>query len=174
MRRVAALLVAASISSLAFGLFAGPASAAAKVTDCKKDKKLNPNITKALDAYLTGATSADQMKFVQNGAKIVPFSEQSRQEAAAKGQTSADTKTLTFGLKATCDGKKAATFTYDLALNVPKSATTTPTKGAGLNFSGDAVLDTKKGVWLISALTICDLLGGGDAALGQQCAQAAG
>jgi superfamily II DNA/RNA helicase len=54
--------------------------------------------------------------------------------------------------------KTAATFTYDLG-RVPRPITGPPSTGFGLSFAGDAVLDKKKGVWLISSATICDLIG---------------
>ena len=172
MRRVVLLLVAASIMSV--GLMAGPAGAAKKITNCKKDKNLNANIAKAFDQYLSGDTTADKLKYIQDGDKIAPISDEGAAAAAAAGQTNTSTTTLTYNVQAKCDGKKAATFTYDLATGVPKPVTAPPTKGLGLNFAGDAVLDKKKGVWLISAGTICDLIGQNPntPGLGDKCLQA--
>jgi hypothetical protein len=155
MRRVVLLLVAASIMSV--GLMAGPAGAAKKITDCKKDKNLEANITKAFNAYLGGLTTAEKLKYIEDGPKIAPISDEGAAAAAAAGQTSTDTATQIFKVTATCDGKKAATFTYDLG-RVPRPITGPPSTGFGLSFAGDAVLD-KKGVWLISAATVCDLIG---------------
>lgn len=159
MRRVLLVVIAATVMSL--GFVAGPAEAAKtkKLTDCKKDKALNANIAKAFDAYLSGDTTAAKLLYIEDGAKIAPISDKGAAAALAAGQTSASTTTLTYNVQATCDGKKAATFTYDLAIGIPKPVTAAPTKGLGLNFAGDAVLDTKKGVWLVSGATICDLIG---------------
>ena len=158
MRRVALLLVAVSV--LGIGITAGPAQAAKekKITDCKKDKNLDANIAKAFDTYLSGDTTAIKMSLVEDGDKIAPISDKGAAAALANGQTNSSTTTQTFNVQATCDGKKAATFTYDLATGIPKPVTAPPTKGLGLNFAGDAVL-SKKGVWLVSALTVCDLIG---------------
>jgi hypothetical protein len=159
MRRVLLVVMAASVMSL--GFVAGPAEAAKtkKITNCKKDKALNENVAKAFDAYLSGDTTAQKMLYVEDGSKIAPISDKGSAAAAAAGQTSTGTTTLTFNVQATCDGKKAATFTYDLATGIPKPVTAAPTKGLGLNFAGDAVLDKKKGIWLVSGATICDLIG---------------
>ena len=73
MRRVVLLLVAASIMSV--GLMTGPASAAKKITDCKKDKNLVANITKAFDTYLGGTTTAEKMTYIQDAAKLTPISD---------------------------------------------------------------------------------------------------
>lgn len=176
MRRVALLLVSASLVGAAVfsGGPAGAAKNAKKVTSCKQDKKINENIAKAFDAFLSGTVVADQVKYVQNGDKVAPFVQEGLQEAADKGQSTSDTMTLTFGVDATCDGKKAATFSYDLALGVARTPPTSALKGAGLSFQGDAILDTKKGQWYISALTICDLIAAGNSERGQRCAVAAG
>jgi len=176
MRRVVLLLVAAAIMSV--GLMAGTADAAkkpAKITDCKKDKNLNANIAKAFDTYLAGDTTAAKMQFIQDGDKVAPISDEGSRLAAANGQTNTTTATQTYNLQAKCDSKTAATFTYDLG-TVPKPVTAPPTKGFGLNFGGDAVLDKKKGVWLISAATVCDLIGQNPQTpgLGDKCLQAIG
>ena len=159
MRRVILVLLAATVMSL--GFTAGPADAAKtkKITDCKKDKALNANIAKAFDTYLSGDTVAIKMTYVENATKVQPISEKGAAAALAAGQTNTSTTTLTYNVQAKCDGKASATFTYDLATQIPKPVTAAPTKGLGLNFAGDAVLDKKKGVWLISGATICDLIG---------------
>ena len=170
MRRVVLLVVAVSIMGI--GLMAGPAGAAKKITDCKKDKNLDANITKAFNQYLGAETSAEKLKYIQDGAKIQPISEEGAAAAAAAGQTSTTTATQIFKLTATCDGKKAATFTYDLG-RVPRPITGPPSTGFGLSFAGDGVLD-KKGVWLISGATVCDLIGQNPntPGLGQKCLDA--
>ena len=155
MRRVAILLAGAIVlSSMVFT--AGPASAA-KVKSCQKDKKIAENIQAAFNQYLTGETSTDKMKLIQDGTKLIAISDEGAAAALAAGQTSSDKTTLAVEIDATCDGKKAATFNYDLAVGVPKPVTSVPSTGIGLNFAGDAVLE--KGVWLISGATICDLIG---------------
>ena len=174
MRRVVLLLVAAAIMSV--GLMAGPAGAAKKVTDCKKDKNLVPSITKAFNTYLGGATTAEKMTYIQDAAKVAPISDEGAALAAANGQTNSTTATQIFKLEATCQGKTAANFTYDLGV-VPRPITgTPPSTGYGLKFAGDAVLDKKKGVWLISSATICDLIGQNPQTpgLGDKCLQAIG
>jgi hypothetical protein len=170
MRRVVLVLVAASI--MAIGLMAGSAGAAKKVTDCKKDKNLEASLTKAFNTYLGGLTTAEKLKYIEDGDKIAPISDEGARIAAQTGQTTADTATQIFKLTATCDGKKAATFTYDLG-RVPRPITGPPSTGFGLSFAGDGVLD-KKGVWLISGATVCDLIGQNPntPGLGQKCIDA--
>jgi hypothetical protein len=158
MRRVLLVLVAASVMSVGFA--AGPAHAqkSKKITDCKKDKALAANIQKAFNTYLQADTATAKMEFVEDGEKIIPISEEGSRVAAASGQTSSATTTAAVDIQATCDGKKAAAFTYDLAIGLPKPVTVVPSTGIGLDFAGDAVL-TKKGVWFITGATICDLIG---------------
>jgi hypothetical protein len=111
---------------------------------------------------------------VKDGTKIQPSVEISTAAAKASGQSTASTVTIPVKVVATCDGKTGATFTYDLALNQPLTAVSTPpATGAGLNFSGDAVL--VKGAWLIDAATICDLIGKNPTTptLGADCIKAA-
>ena len=155
MRRVVLLLVAASIMSV--GLMAGPASAAKKITSCQKDKNVNANIQAAFVPFFLGATSADRVKTVADGTKITALLDESTAAAQAAGQSSSSTATYPVAIQATCDSKTTATFTYDLALGLPKPVTNPPSTGVGLKFAGDALL--KKGKWLISAGTICDLIG---------------
>jgi hypothetical protein len=156
MRRLVLLIVSAAIVSV--GFMAGPAGAAKKITDCKKDKNLEANITKAFNLYLGGTTTAEKMTLVQDAAKLTPISDEGAAAAAAAGQTTSDTATQIYKLTPTCDGKTTATFTYDLG-RVPRPITGPPATGFGLSFAGDAVLDKKKGVWLVSSATICDLIG---------------
>ena len=158
MRRLVLLIVAAAVMTV--GVLTGPAGAAKtkKITDCKKDKDLAANITKAFNTYLGGTTTAEKMTYIEDGDKIAPISDEGARIAAASGQTTSDTATQIFKLTPTCDGKTAATFTYDLG-RVPRPITGPPSTGFGLSFAGDAVLDKKKGVWLISSATVCDLIG---------------
>ena len=157
MRRVALVLVAASV--LTVGFATGPASAqkAKKIASCQKDKKINENIQAAFATYLTGETTDAKMANIEDGDKIAPISEEGSRIAAANGQTDSATTTYPVSINATCDGKKNATFTYDLAIRVPKPITNPPSSGIGLEFAGDAVL--VKGKWLISGATVCDLIG---------------
>ncbi len=174
MRRVA-ILLAATMALSAF-VFAGPATAAnptaKKITSCKKDKKLNENIPLAFVPFFLGETSAERAGSVQDGDKITALLEESTKAAQAAGQSSADKATYPVAIVAECDGKTGATFTYDLALGLAKPVTNPPSTGAGLNFAGDAVL--VKGKWLISGLTVCDLLGANPATptIGQRCQDA--
>ncbi|MFM8304578.1 MAG: hypothetical protein ACKOA9_09815 [Actinomycetota bacterium] len=171
MRRVALLLAGAMVLSTV--AFAGPASAA-KVTSCSKDKKLNVNIQKAFIPFFVGTTATEKVANVQDGDKITTVVEESTQAARSGGQTASGTVTVPVEVKATCDGKKAAIFTYDLALNQPAGTENNPpATGAGLNFAGDAVL--QKGKWVIAALTICDLIGQNPntPTIGQRCQDAA-
>ncbi len=69
-----------------------------------------------------------------------------RGRAARRSST---TTTAAVDIQATCDGKKAATFTYDLAVGLPKPVTGSAVHRHRPDFAGDAVL-TKKGVWFIS------------------------
>ena len=175
MRRVVLVLVAIAVMSV--GVLTGPAGAAKtkKITDCKKDKNLAANITKAFNTYLGGTTTAEKMTYIQDAAKLTPISEKGAAAAAAAGQTTSDTATQIYKLTPTCDGKTGATFTYDLG-RVPRPITGPPSTGFGLSFAGDAVLDKKKGVWLISSATICDLIGQNPQTpgLGQKCLDAIG
>jgi hypothetical protein len=155
MRRVALLLIAAMVLGLV--AMAGPAAAQKKVKSCQKDKKLNENIQAAFVPFFLGETSAERAATIENGEALEPILEQSTQAALAAGQTSAATATYPVSIDATCDGKKNATFNYDLALAIPKPVTNPPSTGIGLNFAGDAVL--VKGKWVISGLTVCDLIG---------------
>jgi len=176
MRRVALMLVA--ISVLGIGFTAGPASAAskpAKITTCKKDKNLNANIQAAFANYFTADGTANKLAQVQDGTKIATYSDQATAAAQASGQAgTSSTTTYPVKIQATCDGKATATFTYDLALNIPKPVTNPPSTGVGLNFAGDAAL--VKGKWLITGGTVCDLLGANPATptLGAQCTAALG
>jgi hypothetical protein len=115
------------------------------------------------------------MTYIQDATKLAPISDKGAAAAAAAGQTSSDTATQIFKLTPTCDGKTAATFTYDLG-RVPRPITGPPSTGFGLSFAGDAVLDKKKGVWLISSATICDLIGANPntPGLGAECLAAIG
>jgi hypothetical protein len=173
MRRVAILLVAAAV--LGAGAIAGPAHAAKdkKIKSCQKDKNINANIQAAFVPFFTGETAADRVKNVQDGSKIQALVEESTNAVRAAGQVAANTVTYPVEINATCDGKKAATFKYDLALNQPKPVTNPPSTGIGLEFAGDAVL--VKGKWVITALTICDLIGANPntPGLGERCQKAA-
>lgn len=173
MRRVAILLAAAMVLSTGV-VTAAPASAQKekKIKSCQKDKKLNQNIQAAFVPFFLGETAEERAESVQDGEKIITQLEASTAAAQASGQSSADTATYPVSIDATCDGKKAATFNYDLALGLAKPVTNPPSTGIGLSFAGDAVL--VKGKWLITALTICDLIGANPdtPTLGQECQDA--
>lgn len=173
MRRVALLLVLTLVVGV--GFTASPAVAqkkkSAKITACKKDKNLNSNLEKAFDQFLTGSTTAEKMQYIEDGDKVGTFVEEGAKEAAERGQTNPNTANVTVNLQATCTGKKTAEFTYDLAIGLPKPVTSKPATGVGLNQAGDAVL-TKKGQWLITGATICDLIARGNPDRGSRCLNA--
>jgi hypothetical protein len=172
MKRVALLLVAVAVMST--GVLAGPASAqkTKKVTVCKKDKNINTNIQQAFVPFFLGETSAARVAGVKDGTKITSLLDESTAAAQAGGQSNSTTVTYPVSVEAACDGKKTATFTYDLALGVPKPVTSPPSSGAGLSFAGDA--EIVKGKWVISAGTICDLIGANPATptIGPRCLDA--
>lgn len=175
MRRVALVLLATSL--LGVGVLAGPASAAktTKITSCKADKKSAANIQAAFTPFFLGASSADKLAGIENGDKLVAVIDKSTAAANASGQGgSSTTATYPVVLKVTCDGKTAATFDYDLALNQPRDLATPPTKGAGLAFVGDAKI--VKGKWKVTGETLCDLVGANPATptLGAECLTALG
>lgn len=181
MRRVALVLLATSL--LAVGALAGPAGASvdakskktAKITECKKDKNAVENIRVAFTPFFLGATSAEKLAGIADGDKLVVIIDKSTAAANASGQGgTATTATFPVIKKVTCDGKTAATFEYDLALNQPKNLTTPPATGVGLAFAGDAEL--VKGKWKVSGATLCDLVGANPATptLGAECLTALG
>jgi hypothetical protein len=174
MRRVVVLIVAVAVATLGVGLTGGTAGAqkAKKIASCKKDKKLNENIQAAFVPFFLGETSAARASSVQDGEKIIPMLDKSTAAAQAGGQSTSSTVTYPVSIEATCDGKKAATFTYDLATGIPKPVTNPPSTGIGLDFAGDAAL--VKGKWVITAGTICDLIGANPATptLGAECLDA--
>jgi len=181
MRRVALVLLATSLLSV--GVLAGPAGAgvdakakkSAKITDCKKDKNSAENIRAAFTPFFLGASTADKLAGIADGDKLVAIIDESTAAANASGQGgSATTATYPVIVEVTCDGKTAATFKYDLALNQPRNLTTPPTKGAGLSFVGDAEL--VKGKWKVAGATLCDLVGANPATptLGAKCLTALG
>lgn len=164
-RRLGILIVVASVAGAL--LVASPASAkkTKKVTKC--DSRASELIQTAFIQYFVAPTAAEKVKYVEDGKKIVAATDASITANAEAGLTPADVYSVPVDLKATCDGKKAATFTYDIA-RIPKTPTppsTVPagTTGFGLSLTGDAVLDTKKGQWLVTAATICDLMNGSPA-----------
>jgi hypothetical protein len=171
-RRLGMLIVAVSVAAAL--VVAAPASAkkAKKVTKC--DARAGELIQAAFIQYFVAPTAAEKVKYVKDGKKIVASTDASIAANAEAGLTPPDVYSVPVDLKATCDGKKAATFTYDIA-RIPKTATppsTVPagTKGFGLSLTGDAVLDTKKGQWLVTAATICDLMNGSPAPKAKQAA----
>ena len=172
MRRVALVMVAAMVLGTGLATTASPAFAKEKkIKSCQKDKKLNDNIQAAFIPFFEGATAADKAESVDGGDAIIPMLETSTAAAQASGQSDPTKVTYPVEIDATCDGKAAATFQYDLAVNQARG--TVPSTGLGLDFAGDAVL--VKGKWLITALTICDLIGQNPntPGLGEQCQNAA-
>src|SRR5262245_21256445 len=102
MRRVVLLIMVLAVATMGVGLMAGTAGAqkAKKVTDCKKDKNLDAKITKAFNQYLGADTSAEKLKYIEDGPKIQPISDEGAAAAAAAGPTSSDTATQIFKLTA--------------------------------------------------------------------------
>jgi hypothetical protein len=172
MRRVALVMVAAMVLGTGLATTASPAFAKEKkIKSCQKDKNLNANIQAAFIPFFEGATATDKASSVDNGDAIIPMLEASSKAALESGQSDPSKVTYPVEIDATCDGKAAATFQYDLAVNQPRG--TVPSTGLGLAFAGDATL--VKGKWLITALTICDLIGANPntPTLGQECQDAA-
>ena len=127
-----------------------------KVTSCQV-KTAQLGITQAMTAFLTGGTPAVSMKYIDQGAKIGAAYQASKDADTAAGLTSPTKPTYPTGVKAQCVGKTKANFTYDLYLKDLTTGTTTAP--LGLNESGNALI--KKGVWYVSASTVCDLTDAG-------------
>ena len=127
-----------------------------KVTSCQV-KTAQLGITQAMTAFLTGGSTTVAMKYIDQGAKIGAAYESSKAADTAAGLTSASKPTYPVDVKAQCTGKTKANFTYDLCLKDLTTGTTTAP--LGLNASGNALI--KKGVWYVSASTVCDLVDSG-------------
>ena len=127
-----------------------------KVTSCQV-KTAQLGITQAMTAFLTGGAVTVAMKYIDQGAKIGAAYESSKAADTAAGLTSPTKPTYPISVKAQCTGKTKANFTYDLYLKDLTTGTTTAP--LGLNASGNALI--KKGVWYVSASTVCDLVDSG-------------
>jgi len=149
-RLLVVLSVVIAAGTLVVGTTAATAGAstASKITKCVP-KTAGKGIQKALVAFLTGATGADKVALVDVAADqrdaLAAAVDASGAAAEAQGLALPVTAAKT---KATCSGKKAATFTYDL-VNKDTGDPLLPGQ------AGDAVL--KKGKWLLSAVFVCDL-----------------
>ena len=128
----------------------------AKVTTCQV-KTAQQGITQAMTAFLTGGSPAVSMKYIDQGSKIGQSYQESKDADTAAGLTSPSKPTYPTGVKAQCVGKTKANFTYDLYIKDLTTGTTTAP--LGLNESGNALI--KKGVWYVSASTVCDLTDAG-------------
>jgi hypothetical protein len=173
MKKSVAVLAVAVLAGTMSAALAGPAGAkggggstttttAPKVTKCVT-KTATQGITQAMNSFLSG-NPAIAMKYIDQGAKIGASYQLSEQLDTAAGLTSATKLTLPINVKVTCKGSTKANFQYDLYMKDTTTGTTTPP--LGLNQGGDALI--KKGVWYVSALTVCDL----EAAAGSAAAQA--
>ena len=161
MKKSVAVLAVAMLAGTMSAALAGPAGAKGttpttvpKVTKCVT-KTAVAGITQAMNDFLSGDPTI-AMKYVDQGAKIGASYQLSEQLDTAAGLTSATKATLPINIKATCKGSTKANFTYDLYMKDKTTSTTTPP--LGLNEAGDALI--KKGVWYISATTVCDLENG--------------
>jgi hypothetical protein len=164
MKKSVAVLAVAVLAGTMGAALAGPAGAKGgggtktttvrKVTKCVT-KTAVAGITQAMNAFLSGDPTI-AMKYVDQGAKIGASYQLSEQLDTAAGLTSATKLTLPINVKATCTGSTKANFTYDLYMKDKTTATTTAP--LGLNEAGNALI--KKGVWYISATTVCDLENG--------------
>ena len=161
MKKSVAVLAVAVLAGTMSAALAGPAGAKGttpttvpKVTKCVS-KTAVAGITQAMNDFLSGDPTI-AMKYVDQGAKIGASYQLSEQLDTAAGLTSATKLTLPINVKATCKGATKANFTYDLYMKDKTTSTTTPP--LGLNEAGDALI--KKGVWYISATTVCDLENG--------------
>jgi hypothetical protein len=160
MKKSVAVLAVAVLAGTVGTALAGPAGAkpggsttsttVPKVTKCVS-KTAVQGITQAMNAFLSG-NQAIAMKYIDQGDKIGASYALSQQLDTAAGLTSATKLTLPVNIKVTCKGTKA-NFSYDLYMKDTTTGTTTPP--LGLNQGGDALI--KKGVWYVSALTVCDL-----------------
>jgi hypothetical protein len=171
MKKSVAVLAVAVLAGTMSAALAGPAGAKSsptttttvpKVTKCSS-KTAVAGLTRAMNSFLSG-NPAIAMKYIDQGDKIGASYQLSEQLDTAAGLTSATKMTLPINIKVTCTGATKANFQYDLYMKDTTTGTTTPP--LGINQSGDALI--KKGVWYVSALTVCDL----EAAAGSVAAQA--
>ena len=158
MKKAVAVLAVAVLAGTTSAVLAGPAGAKGttpttvpKVTKCQT-KTAVAGITQAMSSFLSG-NPAIAMKYIDQGDKIGASYQLSEQLDTAAGLTSATKTTHPVSIKVTCKGSTKANFTYDLYMLDTTTGTTTPP--LGLNQGGDALI--KKGVWYVSALTVCDL-----------------
>ncbi len=169
MRKILAVLAATALGATMAAAVAGPAGAKGtsptkpvpKVTSCQT-KTAIAGITQAMQAFLSGDPSI-AMKYVDQGNLIGASYQLSEQLDTAAGLTSSTSLTLPTKIGVKCQGKTKATFTYDLYIKDKTTSTTGPP--LGLNEAGDALI--KKGVWYISAATVCDLESGAGAVAAQ-------
>jgi hypothetical protein len=151
-----AALVAALVAGVLSGLVLTAATATAKRKVATCDGRIGALIGASFDQFLSGATTAARVKFVHHGARIAPFVDQAAATPTADAAAAPGTKVVAVALAGTCDGPRAATFVYDLGRIGTSSPP--PTASRGAPYVGDAVLDAKRGAWLITPETACDLL----------------
>jgi hypothetical protein len=176
MRKSLAVLAAVGLVATMAVAFAGPAGAKgtpkpskpAKESKCTKNSK--KGITYSLTQFFTAPTAAGKVAYVVNGAALQQVVDQSNTAAQQLGLTKAGQNTIPVGVAVQCTGKTAANFTFDLQFQDATTGTTVAP--LGLKVSGDAVI--KKGGWLISAATVCDLTQMESAQFGTACYNAAG
>jgi hypothetical protein len=146
---VAAVLAAGSLVVGTSVVTAGAsAPAQKKLTKCAK-KSAAKGITKALNAFLQGEGAEAKSELIDlsnaDEAAFLAALDASSAGAEASGQA---LPVKAGNVKATCSGKKAASFVYDLQ----QAETGDPLLPEQ---PGDAVL--KRGKWLIDPVLVCDL-----------------
>jgi hypothetical protein len=148
------LLVVLSVVIAAGALVVGAsaatagASTASKITKCAP-KSAAKGITKAMNAFLQGETTDDKVKLIDlSNADEAAFKAALEASSAGAEASGSSLPVKAGNLKATCSGKKAASFTYDLE-HAETGAALLPAQ------PGDAVL--KGGKWRIDPVLVCDL-----------------
>lgn len=152
MRVLLSVVVAAGLVALGTASFAS-ASVVDKNTKKCATKSASKAIAKALKKTMAAETGADSSKFMDlQSDQFDAFAAalQAAMDAAeASGQSTAPVKAV--NVTATCQGKTAADFTYDVA--------TADGSVVASGLQGDAVL--KKGMWLLDPVNACDNLSRG-------------
>jgi hypothetical protein len=109
-------------------------------------------IAAAFNQFLAAPTAPEKVKFVDQGTKVEAAVSQSSQVTLTSGRSSPPLQDVAVNLEVTCTAKTKATFAFDLQLRQSTTGATTPP--LGLRQPGEAVL--KKGIWYVTALTVCD------------------
>jgi hypothetical protein len=124
-----------------------------------RPKTARRGIAAAFNQFLAASSAADQIRFVDQGAKIQAAVDRSDQLTLASGRDQSGREQpplqeVAANVTVTCTAKTTATFTYDLQIKRPSTGVTTPP--LGLHQPGAAVL--RRGTWYVGALTACAFL----------------